>query len=57
LDKAAPIMKEANNAVNDIDRNAIVDIQKMSAPSDNIKFMMAGAMVLMGEATDWKKGV
>jgi dynein heavy chain len=50
-------MAEASNAVNDIDRNAIVDIQKMQAPSDNIKFMMAGAMVLMGEPTDWKKGV
>jgi hypothetical protein len=50
-------MKEAQSAVNDIDRNAIVDIQKMGAPSDNIKFMMAGAMTLMGEPTDWKKGV
>lgn len=50
-------MKEAQNAVNDIDRNAIVDIQKMSAPSENIRFMMAGCMTLMGENADWKKGV
>ena len=57
LAKAAPIMKEAQNAVNDIDRNAIVDIQKMSAPSENIRFMMAGCMTLMGENADWKKGV
>jgi hypothetical protein len=48
-------MKEAVAAVNDIDRNAIVDIQKMSAPSENIKFMMGGCMVLLGEkSTDWK---
>lgn len=30
----------------------------MSAPSENIKFMMGGCMVLLGEkSTDWKQGV
>lgn len=54
LERAKPIMAQAKAAVDSIERNSIVDLQKIQSPTDGVKFIMAGCMTLMGEKTEWK---
>jgi hypothetical protein len=47
-------MASAKQAVEGIERNSIVDIQKIARPTEGVQFIMAGCMVLIGEKSDWK---
>lgn len=54
LERAKPIMASAKQAVDSIERNSIVDLQKIQRPTEGVQFIMAGCMTLMGEKSDWK---
>lgn len=59
LAAAKPGLMAAENAVKNLDKNAIVEIKNFAKPPGGVEFVMQALMVLLGEKTDWKsvKGV
>ena len=53
LDAAEPELKAAAKAVQDLDKNSIVEIKSFTTPPEQVKFVMECVMILLGKKTDW----
>lgn len=54
LAAAKPGLLAAENAVKNLDKNAIVEIKNFAKPPGGVEFVMQALMVMLGEKTDWK---
>lgn len=53
LDAAEPELRAAKKAVQDLDKNSIVEIKSLAKPPDGVKFVMECCMILLQEKTEW----
>lgn len=53
LDAAEPELKAAAKAVQQLDKNSIVEIKALPKPPEGVEFVMQCVMVLLGKKTSW----
>lgn len=53
LDKALPILREAEEALGKIDKNAITEIKGFTSPPAAVQMVLSAVCILLGEKPDW----